>query len=378
MPANTRTPLRPAARPLAAATIAILTLPGVASPQASAEGRPPIPHTESERISAEARPGESFVEVTVGPVELTDGMPHLRLPVQVMEMPLDGWLRGYSWELTGPEGEALPDELLHHVNFVDPDHRQLFDPTARRVLAAGRETTGAMLPPVLGIPFQEGTRYLVSAMFANSTGRDYPEAYLHVKLHYIDEGDRLVRPHDVYPFYLDVMGPVGGKDFEVPPGRTVEAWEGSPAVDARILGTGGHLHDYATRLRLVDVTTGEVLWSTRPNASDEGRVHSVPEGHFWWRGGIRIHRDHRYRVEVVYENPTDEPAPLGGMGVIAGVVMPAADAEWPALDRSNPAYREDLLNHVTAPQRLKGHGHGSHRAGGEPPAGGEHEHGDGS
>lgn len=341
-----------------AASVALAAGPAPAPAQTADVDRPAIPHTETDQISVEHLPEENVVQVTVGPLELEDGMPHLRLPIQIMEMPLDGWLRGYSWEITGPEGERLPDELLHHVNFVDPDRRQLFDPTFRRVLAAGRETTETILPPVIGIPFREGTRYLVSTMFANSTGRDFPEAYLNVNLHYVREGDRLVRPHDVFPFYLDVMGPVGTKDFSVPPGRTVQGWEGSPAVDARILGVGGHLHDYATRLRLIDLTTGETLWSAGPNASASGRVHSVPEGHLWWRGGVEIHSDHRYRVEVVYENPTDEPAPLGGMGVIAGVAMPAGDAEWPELDRSHPDYREELMNHVTAPHRDDGHGHG--------------------
>lgn len=319
--------------------------------------RPPIPHTSTELVRVEHHPETRVVEVVLGPFELRDGMPHLRAPIQMVEMPVGGWLQGYGWEITDPEGQRLPDRLLHHVNFVDPDHRQLFDPTARRVLAAGRETREATLPPVVGIPFEAGTRYMVSAMFANSTGRDYPEAYLHVDLHYLRSGDKLVHPRDVYPFYLDVTGPVGLKDFEVPPGRTVRAWEGSPAVDARILGVGGHLHDYARELRLIDLTTGEVLWRTEPNASASGRVYSVPMGKLWWEGGVPIHADHRYRAEVVYFNPTDSPAPLGGMGVIAGVVTPARGAVWPEIDRSDPAYRTNLLSHVTAPDRLSGHGH---------------------
>jgi len=343
---------------LALSVPASLPTPAAAQDHASTGARPAIPNTTNEGISVHLHRDERVVEVRVGPVELREGMPHLRTPVQIMEMPRDGWIRGYEWEMIGPDGEPLPGELLHHVNFVDPDERELFAPTSRRVLAAGRETTRAMLPPVLGIPFSRGTRYLVSAMFANSTGRDFPEAYLLVRIHYLEAMDRLIRPHDIYPFYLDVMGPVGVKDFPVPPGRTVRGWEGSPAVDARILGAGGHVHDHAVELRLVDLTAGRVLWSARPNASEGGRVHSVPQGHFWWRGGLELHRDHRYRVEVVYENPGDAPSPLGGMGVVAGVVMPAAEAEWPDLERTHPAYREDLTNHVTAPERLKGHDHG--------------------
>lgn len=343
--------------------------PGNPSPPGSSSrpgDRPEIPYTDSEQLTVEHHPDERVVEFVIGPVELPDGMPHLRLPVQMATLPTDGWLRGFDWRIVDGEGRKLPDALLHHMNFADPDRRQLFDPTPRRVLAAGRETRTTMLPPVLGMPFREGDRYMVSAMFANSTGGDYPEAHLRVRIHYTEEGDRLIRPHEVLPFYLDVTGPVGDKDFAVPPGRTVKAWEGSPAIEARILVTGGHLHDYATELKLEDLTTGRVLWRTVPNRSDDGRVFSVPEGHFWWRGGIPVHPDHRYRVEVTYVNPGDEPAPLGGMGVVAGIVRPAPDAEWPDLDRTHPDYCLDLMNHVTAPRRLSGHSHG----GGSPDHGG--------
>lgn len=345
------------------AALALAAALPAAAQQAPAE-RPSIPHTETERLEVRHHPDERVVELVVGPVELTDGMPHLRLPVQMARMPTEGWIRGFDWRIVGADGERLPDALLHHVNLVDPDRRQLFAPTPLRVLAAGRETRSTLLPPVMGVPFEAGTRLMVSAMFANATGTDYPAARLHLRVHYLKRGDRMIRPHDVLPFYLDVTGPVGGKDFAVPPGRTVKAWEGSPAAEARILAAGGHLHDYAERIRLVDLTSGRVLWSAEPNASEDGRVYSVPEGHFWWSGGVPVRPEHRYRVEVVYRNPTDDPAPLGGMGVVAGVVLPAADIPWPELDRSDRAYCLDLMNHVTAPRRLSGHGHGGGEHGG--------------
>lgn len=359
----------PAATPVSLLLLLALAVPAAA--QETPPDRPPIPHADSSRVEVRHHPDERIVELVVGPAELRDGMPHLRLPVQVVQMPTSGWIRGFDWSIVDADGRELPDALLHHVNVVDPDRRQLFAPTPLRVLGAGRETREAMLPPVVGVPFDRETRYLVSAMFANATGTDHPEARLHVRIHYLTAADRLIRPHDVLPFYLDVTGPVGGKDFAVPPGRTVKAWEGSPAVAARILGAGGHLHDYAERLRLIDLTADRVLWNARPNASRGGRVYSVPESHFWWGGGIPVRPDHRYRVEVVYHNPTDRSSPLGGMGVVAGVVMPAADASWPRLDRSDQAYCLDLMNHMTAPQRLSGHGHGGD--GGQ--GGGGHGHG---
>jgi hypothetical protein len=38
-----------------------------------------------------------------------------------------------------------------------------------------------------------------------------------VRFFYSTESDRLIQPRDIFPFYLDVMGPLGAKDFPLPP-----------------------------------------------------------------------------------------------------------------------------------------------------------------
>jgi hypothetical protein len=210
------------------------------------------------------------------------------------------------------DGRELPMDLLHHVNFIDPDKRDVFAPIARRVMAAGRETSTKEMPKLLGYPVQSGDRMLISAMFANPVGRDFPEAYLHVRFSYSLEEDGLMQPRDVYPFYLDVMGPVGVKDFAVPPGKTVLSYEASPAIEGRILGIGGHLHDYATVLRLEDVTAAKVIWEAEPEYSEDGRLLDVPEGRLWMKGGVKVSPDHSYRIYVEYDNPMDHPTADGG------------------------------------------------------------------
>lgn len=322
-----------------------------------------IPTTDS-MVRVVDHPEENELEIVLGPVSLPSGLPHMRTPIQLAEWPFDGWLHGFSWKLRDAEGNPLPDDLLHHLNLIDPDHRQLFSPTSRRLAAAGRETPAVSLPGLLGMPLSQGTRMLVVGMFANPTDTPYEEAYLHISLQYTREEEAVLPRMDVYPFYLDVKGPVGDKSFPVPPGRTEVSWEGSPAVDARMLGVGGHLHDYAVELRLEDVTTGETIWRTEPVTQSEDGTHviSVKADHLWWKGGVKLEADHTYRATVVYENPTDQPAPHGGMGVIAGVVH-ASERDWPGFDRSNPAYLADLWNTVTAPERSMavagaGHAHG--------------------
>ncbi len=331
----------------------LFSLTRLAGP-AGAQTPPSLPEGRSELVQIIDHPEDRVLELVVGPAELSTEGHHVRLPVQLVELPFEGWLHGFEWEITDPRGQKLPDELLHHINLIDPDQRELFSPIARRVMAAGRETTKQELPRLLGYPVESGARVLVSAMFARPTGRDYKEVYLHVHLSYSREGDGLVRPREVYPFYLDVMGPVGRKSFPIPPGGTVRSWTGSPAVDGRILAIGAHLHDYALFIRLEDVTEGRVVWETKPNRDPDGHVLSVPTGHLWWRGGVKIYKDHEYRIVVEYENATDRYDPEPGMGEIGGLILASGGAEWPVFDRHHPTYVADLTNTLEAPQKLQG------------------------
>lgn len=319
----------------------------------------PLDEVSDRLVEVIDHPDQEVLEIVIGPATLHGGGPHLRLPIQLARIPFEGWLHGFEWTVTDGRGNALPDDLLHHVNLIDADHRELFAPIARRVMAAGRETKKQEAPHLVGYPVGAGNRLIVSAMFASPEADGQLDAYLHVRLFYTKRGESLIAPRDVYPFYLDVMGPVGLKDFPVPPGRTVKSWEGSPAIDGRILAIGGHLHDYAREIRLEDVTAGKTIWKAQPKVDDQGRVVGVPTAHLWWKLGVRVHRDRRYRIVAVYENPTDRPTPNGGMGAIGGILLPSGDAEWPDLDRQDPAYLADLRNTLAAPEEL-GHGHDGH------------------
>lgn len=162
------------------------------------------------------------------------------------------WIQGFTVQMVDSSGGAITNRLLHHVNVVDPDHRELFTPTARRLFAAGQETRSESIPGFLGVPVEAGQRLLVTAMFHNPTDRSYPGSRLQVILRYREKG--WPGPVSVYPVYLDAMGPVGRKDCDLPPGRSERSWQGSPAIRGRLLGIGGHLHRYAEVLRFEDLT----------------------------------------------------------------------------------------------------------------------------
>ncbi|MGH7460967.1 MAG: hypothetical protein ACREMA_08055 [Longimicrobiales bacterium] len=309
--------------------------------------KPAIDGAASNLVRVAVDSAHNTIDLVIGPVRLAAHESGYRAPIQLAEVPISGWVRGFSWFVTDEAGQRLSDGVLHHFNLVDPDRTELFSPVALRIMGAGRETRAQTLPPLVAYPLTAGSRFLVITMLANPSPEPHV-AYLTVRLEYQPERARLLRPVAIYPFYLDVMGPVGEKDFPVPPGRTVRSWEGSPRTNARILALGGHMHDHARRIELVDVTAGKRLWSVAPDTAN-GRVIGVPRGVAFHRGGIKLDPAHRYRVSVEYVNPTSRPAPAGGMGVIAGIVT--TRAKWPELDRSDADYITDLANTMTMPAR---------------------------
>jgi len=299
----------------------------------------------------EDRPDARIVEYVIGPVRLDSGATHLRIPVQMSRVPIAGWFHGFVVSMRDADGNRIPIETLNYVNFIDPDQRELFSPVARRVMAAGPLSTHQRLPGLVGYPVQPADRILIAAKFANPTGADIPQAYLHVAFDYSLEGEKLIEPRNVYPFHLDVMGYSGVTRFVVPPGRSRRAWQGSPAVPGRILALGGHVHDYATELRLLDVTDGTELWRVEPSLDRDGRVEDVPRREMWWRLGKQVYPDHVYRIEVAYDNPLDVDAPTGGTGEIGGVIMVEKGVAWPRLESTNPLYAADLERTLAAPDR---------------------------
>jgi hypothetical protein len=147
---------------------------------------------------------------------------------------------------------------------------------------------------------------------------------------------------EVQPFFMDVQPPPDEASFDLPPGRSELTWEGSPAVDVRILGLGGHIHRYGRELHLEEVQDDgsvKVLWRTAPELQGDGDVAAVPRKTFLLRLGLPLRAGRTYRLHALYENPTSDTIPAGGMAEIAGVVVPRGD--WPEADPSQPRYLAD-------------------------------------
>jgi len=297
------------------------------------------------RVTVDARLGELTIELP--PVDLPAGTGHHSLnqpPVSLAELPVAGAIHGFRTELVDETGRQLSPSLIHHFNVLDPTRRELFLPIAQRVAGAGKETGAVRLPKLLfGAPFAAGATVVASAMLHNPTPVSYKGVRTRLVLAYVPAQ----RPWPLFrsfPWQLDVGFPVGDKSFDLPPGRSQRSYEGSPAIAGKVVAIGGHLHAYGVSIEFSDATTGEVIWRAEPVRDANADVRAIPIGKLYGLGHIGAHivPDHRYRVRVVYDNPTGKVLPQGGMGVVAGLFVPDGDVPWPTVNPNESLYQEDL------------------------------------
>ncbi|MGH7753970.1 MAG: hypothetical protein ACREN5_14270 [Gemmatimonadales bacterium] len=326
----------------------VASAPARSAPSPRSSARPiavAVDGLPTARVTADARRGELVIELP--PVDLPAGEGHQgtdQPPVSRVALPVGGAIYGFRTELIDKTGRRLPPQLIHHFNVLDPSHRELFLPIAQRIAAGGKETGVIRMPRLLfGSPFTRGSTVVASAMLHNPTAESYRGVRVRLVLYYTPEN----RPWPLFrafPWQLDVGFPVGDKSFDLPPGRSARAYEGSPAVAGDIVVIGGHLHEYGVSIELSDATTGEQIWRAQPVRDQNGDVVAMPIGKLYGLShiGARIVPEHRYRVRVVYDNPTGKVLPEGGMGVVAGLFVPDGDVPWPTVNPNDSLYQEDL------------------------------------
>lgn len=297
------------------------------------------------QIAVDSARGE--VIITAGPYDLPNmpaemsEMHHGSPQVLRFDWPVDGGLRGFNLSMQDESGHALPRSVIHHLIAVNFDRRQIVYQMVERLFGWGKETDPVMLPAGVGVPLAKGQHLGVYAMWHNDTGKDIHNAYLKMTLAYIPKA-RLQNP--VYPMYVDVNNHIGGvTTFDVPPGKSTRSYEFEFPLSGRLIGIGGHLHDYGVAVRFEDAETGKVLVRLKSDRNDKGEISKV--GRFIWgfhEEALPIEANHKYRVVAEYDNPTGKLIPDGGMGHINGVFSPDDIAQWPKLDPKNPEVERDI------------------------------------
>ena len=259
------------------------------------------------------------------------------------QWPVDGTGRGFRMTLRDAEGKKVSQRVLHHLNVINQDRRQLLLPLQERIMAVGRETPAIMLPATVGLPLTRGTRMRLNIMWHNETPHDVDAVWMDIRIRY-SPANLLPRPVLTLPLSMDVADMKGRPNtFTVPAGRSEVAREFDMPVTGRLLGVNGHMHDWGTELRLEDAVSGKVLTRLTPTLDSLGKIHRMPTRLYGIAGdGLRLRAERRYRIVVVYDNPTGAPM-AGVMGHLDGLIsVSEADlARWPALDNPAVAYVEE-------------------------------------
>jgi hypothetical protein len=200
----------------------------------------------------------------------------------------------------------------------------------------------------------------------NDTGRDLEGVQLKLVLLWTPKNQN-PQPVNALPLYMDVNLTVGGTNtFDVPPGKSTKAYEFTLPTGGRLLGVGGHMHDYGTGVRLEDVETGKLLTRVEAIRTPDGKLIKMSRKLFGVSGkGLRLKANRRYRVVGEYDNPTGEVRVKGAMASMVGLFVPDDMKRWPSINPRDPMYQRDL-----ASLQLRGASTGV-------PSGARHQHGSG-
>ena len=94
---------------------------------------------------------EYTVEIGLHALPANAGHGEVQQPTpRAIAMPINGWVRGMSVDLVDAQGREVPQRVLHHLNVIMPERRELFSQIMLRIGAAGPETKPWELPFFLG------------------------------------------------------------------------------------------------------------------------------------------------------------------------------------------------------------------------------------
>ena len=276
------------------------------------------------------------------------GMDHAHgpeLPVYRFPWPVSGWARGFRVAILDGKGNPLDRRLLHHVNLLHLDRRSLTLPMFEKTMAAGQETEAVTLPKSVGVWIEQGSDMALASMWTNETGPDLAEVVLELSLPYLPE-NIVPEPRDVRPIAFDIgFRPGLTAGFDLDSGRKEFSREFVLPVSGRLLGVGGHLHDYGLSLELRDGESGKVLVTLKAKARPDGTLLGMSRKVLGVSGdGLKLKAGRRYLVVAKYYNPTGRLLKLGAMAAMAGIFAPDDPDEWPVLERNHPVYLAEIAS----------------------------------
>lgn len=262
--------------------------------------------------------------VRVGPLDLPAHSSHHQVaqaPDQFLTIPFDGWITAYHPALRDDAGRPLPNHLLHHVAFYNTARADFLCPKKpEHIFGAGGEMNDWPANPGIGYRVHKGDRILMGTMFHNPTATNYPKTFIEVRMEYQPAGGG-AELKSVYPAWFDVKG-CGPSGYDLRPGKNTTADQFTLQYSGRLIGVGGHMHDYGQQLQLEDVTRHETIATLHSKLDPQGHIISMPVVLFTARGGYPLPKEEEVKVTATYNNLTGKPLPEGAMGIVVGYFLP--------------------------------------------------------
>ncbi|HYX69976.1 MAG TPA: hypothetical protein VE825_12640 [Terriglobales bacterium] len=278
--------------------------------------------------------GAEVLTLRLGPLDLPAHADHMTVAQpapMILEIPFDGWIIAYHPRMVDGLGNPLPNRMLHHVAFWNTGRSDFLCPNKlEHIFGAGGEMNDWPAQPGIGYRVRPGDKIRITSMFHNPTDAGYSAAYLEVKVEYKTVAE--ARLASVYPAWLDVQA-CGESGYDLPPGVNVHTGSFTLAYSGKLLGVGGHLHDYGKGLTLTDDSSKDVIADLPPKTDAQGRLLSMPIKLFLDRGGYPLALGQVLTVSAQYENPTGQAIPEGAMGIVVGYFLPDDAAQMAKLKR---------------------------------------------
>lgn len=279
------------------------------------------------------------------------GMPMGMMKMDVSSLlrftwPVSGWIRGVRLKVTDGAGKPLSSHLIHHINVINFGRRQLFYPIPERMIALGEETGDVRVPATIGIPVTAGTPMAMVVAWHNHSPHEITGASVEMTVEF-SPTNLVPKPVTVMPVYLDVMNPVAADvDFDLAAGPSSKSRDFTLPLSGRIIGAGGHEHDFGTGMTLRDITDTThprqvVRVGTKQNA--KGALLSIDQLLPGITGdGIKLQGGHDYRLTGTYSNPTGHAIEKGAMIHMILLFVPDHPDQWPKMNAADPDWIKDM------------------------------------
>ena len=281
---------------------------------------------------------QRVLTVRIGPIDLPAHAHHMLLPDNFMTIPFDAWFTAYRPRVLDERERPLPGKLLHHVQFYDTTRRDLIcDKSEAFIFSAGSEVEIFLAPSGGGYRVGKGSRIRIRTMLHNPSETSFRRVYVEVRANYRLVTDRpALRNVYVAWFYVGncpIEPEWTSLMFDLKPGKSVVTQQWTIDYPGKLLGLGGHLHDFGREVRLENVPRNEVIATLKPILFPKGILLKLPVVSLETSGGYQLNRGDIVKVTGTYDNSSGKRLPMAGMVMATGAFLPDNDEELVAAKR---------------------------------------------